>query len=199
LRLGHTQACDWWSQGVILYEMVFGRPPFLSDTDNPRDTQYMILNWRDFLILNGPMWNSLSPQCVDLIAKLCCDEKDRLGRNGAFEIKNHVWFEDIDFTNLRKSRPEFVPKVEHPEDTSNFDTFEVKADEILRNADEMQSSYNPAFFDFTFRHFFANDSAQIRNHPSACRSQHRPSLAPLLEMRREDPKLTAKMKDESEK
>lgn len=39
-REGHTQLCDWWSVGVILYEMVVGRPPF--HADNPRETQAMV-------------------------------------------------------------------------------------------------------------------------------------------------------------
>lgn len=44
-RSGHTQACDWWSVGVILYEMVFGRPPFLSQTDDPLETQRKVIKF----------------------------------------------------------------------------------------------------------------------------------------------------------
>ncbi|KHJ45620.1 kinase domain protein [Trichuris suis] len=40
LRIGHTQLCDWWSVGVIFYEMVVGPPPFLANT--PEETQAKI-------------------------------------------------------------------------------------------------------------------------------------------------------------
>ncbi|KAI6225671.1 hypothetical protein M3Y95_00721700 [Aphelenchoides besseyi] len=178
-RTGHTKLCDWWSVGVILYEMVYGRPPFLSQTDDPGATQYMILHWPKYLNLNNPAGARLSRACIDIIAKLCCDEKDRLGKNGASEVKAHQWFKDINFTNLRETAPEFVPKVQHAEDTSNFDTFEVKMEEFYRDT-YRSDKYNPAFFDFTFRHFFASDG--INKHPyHASKNQQRPRLPPVFE------------------
>ncbi|CAD5209301.1 unnamed protein product [Bursaphelenchus xylophilus] len=186
-RTGHTQLCDWWSVGVILYEMVFGRPPFLSDTDNPMDTQHMIVNWKRYLDLRNPR---LTRECIDIIAWLCCEQNNRLGKNGALEVKGHPWFKTvqingislppIDFARLRQMRPEFVPRVEHAEDTSNFDTFEVNSEEIFKEGDT-GNAYNPAFFDFTFRHFFASDGiSKGLPLPPTSRSQQRPSLANLL-------------------
>ena len=43
---GYNQACDWWSVGVIFYEMVVGQPPFMADHMGPHpnaQTQYKVI------------------------------------------------------------------------------------------------------------------------------------------------------------
>jgi serine/threonine protein kinase len=61
--VGYTETVDWWSMGVILFEMLVGYPPFASET--PRETWYKIQNWRKYLVI--PHDAKVSIQAVDLI------------------------------------------------------------------------------------------------------------------------------------
>ncbi|KJH52422.1 kinase domain protein [Dictyocaulus viviparus] len=177
LKIGHTQLCDWWSVGVILYEMVFGRPPFMSLNDDASETQYKIINWSRFLDVSSRAGGGhLSCDCILLIQRLCCDRSNRIGLNGAREVMDHPWFRGIDFKNLRSTRAEFIPRVEHAEDTSNFEAVEISESpfETLGK----RAPNNPAFYEFTFRHFFDTDGQGC---PSLRPPQKRPPLAPLFE------------------
>ncbi|KAM3861200.1 serine/threonine-protein kinase LATS1 [Diretmus argenteus] len=163
LRTGYTQLCDWWSVGVILYEMVVGQPPFLATT--PLETQLKVINWQS--TLHVPPQAKLSPEASDLIIKLCRGPEDRLGKNGADEIKAQPFFKTIDFSNdLRQQAAPYVPTIAHCTDTSNFDP--VDPEKLWSSDTEGEGNHNDtlngwfrngkhpehAFYEFTFRRFF---------------------------------------------
>ncbi|KAL5032243.1 hypothetical protein BDV3_000833 [Batrachochytrium dendrobatidis] len=72
---GYDKSCDWWSLGVILFEMLFGFPPFCSKTQSQTKTK--ILNWRQSLVF--PDQPVVSENAKDLIRRLICDAGNRFG------------------------------------------------------------------------------------------------------------------------
>jgi serine/threonine kinase 38 len=95
-REGYSETVDWWSVGVILFEMLVGYPPFFSD--EPKKTCQKILHWRKTLVI--PHEANLSVSATDILKKLICDANDRLGKNGAPEIKNHPFFRGVDWDHI---------------------------------------------------------------------------------------------------
>ncbi|XP_029967948.1 serine/threonine-protein kinase LATS2 [Salarias fasciatus] len=171
LRKGYTQLCDWWSVGVILFEMLVGQPPFLAAT--PTETQIKVINWES--TLQVPAQVKLSPESVDIIGRLCCSAEDRLGANGAGEIKAHPFFAQVDFSsNLRQQPAPYRPKIAHPMDTSNFDPVEEEggpgawsdSGDSTRALDALCSPHGKhpehAFYEFTFRRFFDDNGCPFR-------------------------------------
>ena len=47
-NVGYSMECDWWSVGVIMFEMLIGYPPFCSES--PNETYRKIMNWKQTLI-----------------------------------------------------------------------------------------------------------------------------------------------------
>eukprot|EP01137_Pigoraptor_chileana_P011370 Opistho-2@62115 len=62
--------------------------------------------------------------------RLCTGQTTRLGRKGAEEIKQHPFFQSIDWTKLRKARAPFIPELASATDTAFFEDFEYEGDDI---------------------------------------------------------------------
>mmetsp|Transcript_6975 Transcript_6975/g.12760 ORF Transcript_6975/g.12760 Transcript_6975/m.12760 type:complete len:483 (-) Transcript_6975:36-1484(-) len=116
---GYNETVDWWSVGVILFEMLIGYPPFYSD--EPSLTCQKIVHWKKTLRI--PPEAQLSPAAVDLILSLMRDPHERLGSNGVEEIRSHPFFIGIDWNHLRDVEAPFIPEIIDELDTRNFDSF----------------------------------------------------------------------------
>eukprot|EP01091_Cochliopodium_minus_P016445 TRINITY_DN615_c0_g1_i1.p1 TRINITY_DN615_c0_g1~~TRINITY_DN615_c0_g1_i1.p1 ORF type:complete len:391 (-),score=102.14 TRINITY_DN615_c0_g1_i1:83-1255(-) len=122
---GYGQEADWWSVGCIMFEMLVGYPPFCAETQT--ETWRKIMNWKESL--QFPDDCEISTEAKDLILRLICDSKNRLGSNGTEEFKKHPFFKGVDWEKLRKQKAPFIPVLKSPIDTPYFDVFEDEEDE----------------------------------------------------------------------
>ncbi|PWN51516.1 hypothetical protein IE53DRAFT_47622 [Violaceomyces palustris] len=110
-------AVDWWALGVIMYEFLYGYPPFHAETTEKLFDNILSrrIDWEEESI-------DISAEARDLMEKLMCtDPKQRLGAKGADEIKKHPFLEGIDWDNVTANDGPFVPQVTDPESTDYFD------------------------------------------------------------------------------
>lgn len=123
--VGQDELSDWWSLGCIMFEFLYGYPPFHADT--PEEVFQNILarkiDWPEEEL------DDVSAEGKELMnALMCSDPGQRLGANtedqfgcGGDEIKNHPWFNGINWETLRDDEAQFVPAAEDPENTEYFD------------------------------------------------------------------------------
>ena len=143
---GYGAEIDWWSLGVIFYEMLFGYAPFSSKQTN--DVCFKVLHHEKYL--NFPSKIKLSVEAQDLIRKLITYSKDRLGKNGSDEIKQHPFFKGINWKKLRDMKPPFIPKVKNDYDTKYFEKFEPK-ENFYPDKKKLNKRKDPEFIGYTYR------------------------------------------------
>ena len=117
---GYGEEADWWSIGVMFFEMVVGFPPFFSE--NPSDTCKKIVKWRENFSI--PADANLSPEAESFILRMVSQPESRLGVHGVEEIKKHPFFKGIDWNNIRSMKAPFIPELKNDYDTHYFDTFQ---------------------------------------------------------------------------
>ncbi|KAJ7768354.1 kinase-like domain-containing protein [Mycena metata] len=148
---GYTKTVDWWTLGVLLYEMMTGLPPFYDENVN---TMYQRILTDP---LNFPLDMPSEARSV-MTGLLQRDPSKRLGAHGSEEIKKHPFFAKyIDWNRLlaKKYPTPFKPSVESVLDVANFDpdfTNELPQDSVVADSalsetvqDQFRGfTYNPA-------------------------------------------------------
>eukprot|EP00823_Brevimastigomonas_motovehiculus_P005177 TRINITY_DN364_c1_g6_i1.p1 TRINITY_DN364_c1_g6~~TRINITY_DN364_c1_g6_i1.p1 ORF type:complete len:778 (-),score=258.93 TRINITY_DN364_c1_g6_i1:217-2550(-) len=130
---GHGKGVDWWTLGILIYEMLAGYPPFYDE--DPMKTYSKIVQGN----VNFP--KEFSKEAINLIQRLLQHTPTkRLGvvQGGATLIKQHPWFSGFDWDALlhRKLKAKIIPSIKSFDDTSNFDQSQAVAPEVPSYQDD---------------------------------------------------------------
>ncbi|XP_072393989.1 cGMP-dependent protein kinase, isozyme 2 forms cD4/T1/T3A/T3B isoform X4 [Diabrotica undecimpunctata] len=128
LNKGHDISADYWSLGVLMFELLTGTPPFTGS--DPMRTYNIILKGIDQI--DFP--RSITRNAQALIKRLCRDNPaERLGyqKGGISDIQKHKWFDGFNWEGLvnRTLTPPIIPTVHNVTDTSNFDNYPRDTDD----------------------------------------------------------------------
>jgi len=148
-QAGYGAGCDWWSLGVIMYEMLIGYPPFCSET--PRETYSKILRWREHLVF--PPEVAVTAAAAATVRRFMADVGERVA--DLREVQSMPWFRGVDWDHVR-DRPAAIPlQVKSIDDTSNFDDFpevDLKIP-VTANHETGQPYKDWVFINYTFKRF----------------------------------------------
>ncbi|KAF3955255.1 hypothetical protein ACB098_01G281500 [Castanea mollissima] len=140
---GHGSAVDWWTFGIFLYELLHGRTPFKGNGN--RETLFNVVG-QPLKFQDG---SSISFAAKDLIRGLLVkDPQKRLGfKRGATEIKQHPFFESVNWALIRSTHPPEIPK---PIDLAFLNNaFKSSVPPNDKGATDSDSSSGP-YLDFEF-------------------------------------------------
>ena len=139
LSKGYGKAVDWWAVGVFIYEMLAGYAPFFDD--DPYEIYEKIVAGH----VRYP--SHMKPTARDLIGNMLqVDLTKRFGnlKNGVNDIKNHKWFEGLDWEAMAKRQiePPYKPTTSRDDDTSNFQKYD---EEPIANLPAIKDPYEDVF------------------------------------------------------
>merc|ERR1712128_197419 len=150
LQTGYDKSCDWWSLGVIMFEMLIGYPPFCSET--PQETYNKIMKWRD--TLEFPPEVPISKNAKRTIRRLCDGAERRI--QNLSDINKMGFFLPVDWDHIR-DRPAAIPvTVKSIDDTDNFDEFpdvELKFKSPVSCSEKSAPYKDWMFMNYTFKRF----------------------------------------------
>ncbi len=151
LGKGHNRAADWWSLGILLYEMIFGIPPFYSSQVQKMYRKIV----REKVVFRSSV--KVSDEAKDIILKLLNkDQKRRLGSiSDSLEILSHPFFNDLHWKDLisKNKKAPFIPEIKGDKWIKNFDEDFTKLeakDSVVKVDLEKLKEFQKEFEEFNY-------------------------------------------------
>ncbi|GAA0140306.1 hypothetical protein LIER_01678 [Lithospermum erythrorhizon] len=140
---GHGSAVDWWTFGIFLYELLFGKTPFKGSGN--RATLFNVVGQH----LRFPETPIVSFSARDFIRGLLVKEpQHRLGyKRGATELKQHPFFEGVNWALIRCATPPEIPRPVELE-RSSFPAPPPPSQKVVGAVPNQRSSDTYLEFDF---------------------------------------------------
>nr|BAN37833.1 protein kinase 2, putative [Entamoeba histolytica] len=141
--VGHGPGVDWWSLGILIYEMIVGIPPFYDDD--------VSLMYQKILKSQPHFPRNISYDAKSVIMGLL--EKDPAERLGGEDVIHMAWFDSIDFEKLKRKEltPPWIPPVKSQTETSQIDEeFVQEAAVDTPPSEEQEQNKDNTFEGFTF-------------------------------------------------
>ena len=140
----YTTAVDWWSFGILTFEMMVGVPPFFSE-----DEREMYQN-----IVNEPVkYPPNTPTTIQSFIDGLLNKNPQNRLTDPQKMKAHPFFQGIDFEQLNRLEvdPPFKPNVKSDDVVSNIDTSFLDQTDMAVKEERLSSvSQNYSFKDFTY-------------------------------------------------
>jgi len=120
-EVGYNHTVDYWSLGIILYELFWGVTPFGGDSVD--ETFQKLTCWKEYVVPPEPLEDEedeISAEAWDIVQRLICEPDKRLGSGGVQEIKSHPFFDGFIWDSILEMEPPFVPELDDEVDISYF-------------------------------------------------------------------------------
>ena len=164
-RQNHGVAADYFAVGVIAYECMNGRRPYVGKSRREIREQILAKQIQIKRVEIPPGWSIESADFINKVISFpqsktvqCLQRKpsNRIGLNGNHEVKAHAWFKDFDWMQLqnRKSSPSFVPPaaednfdLKHVNNNDWKDADVVKENQVLLRRNSIQALFKGYYYD----------------------------------------------------
>lgn len=142
---GYGSSVDWWTFGILMFEMLYGRTPFRGQN---RDRTFKNIKSGNLKLNSKTKRGALSRECKDLLKKLLHkDVRKRLGAGSrdALEIKKHPFFKGLKFDQLHNLEPPIKPRLNGENDFRYFRKFGPDKGDLIPSeiGDEIESQNLP--------------------------------------------------------